>query len=101
MLVIILLILSASAIAMPPSELRSLDPKLQTNGGDQWNDENVVADTWQQNVTHGNNMRRGGNNGRRALLDDGNRLVDLECLSERNAALGAELVPKQAANEGS
>jgi len=36
----------------------------------------------------------------RALLDGGDSRVDLECLGNRDANLGAELVPPQSANEG-
>ena len=38
--------------------------------------------------------------GTSALLDDGDRLVDLECLGYRDATLGAENVVPQAENGG-
>jgi hypothetical protein len=94
-LVIVLLILSASAIAMLPSKYMLLFSKLQNEGVTKLNDQNAVID--------GQQMRRGGNAGRRASLDSSDRLVDLKRLgdrdSERITYLGA-MVARQAANEG-
>jgi hypothetical protein len=83
MLVIVLLILSASAIAMPPSKVM-LCSKLQSEGVTKLNDQNAVINA-QQNV-------KGGNVGRRALLDSSDRFVDIEHLGNRHTTLRAEFV---------
>jgi hypothetical protein len=48
-------------------------------------------------VTHSKQRQR---RRRGASLDVGDHLVDLECVGDRDAILGAEFVAFQAANEG-
>jgi hypothetical protein len=98
MLVIVLLILSASAIATPPSEPSSLDSN--TNRGNDVEEEPQRGNkntNFKVEVTHAKQKQRcrSGDS-----LDVGNRLVDLERLGDRDATLGAELVVIQTAKEG-
>jgi hypothetical protein len=87
MVVIVLLILSASAIAMPPSGPILLPRKLQNEG---------VAVTkianFKVEVTHAKHSQRRG-----ASLDGSDRRVDLERLGDCDATLGTEIVYPQAA----
>jgi hypothetical protein len=104
MVVIVLLILSASAIAMPPSEPRSSDPNLQNEGVTKseslecrYHTRGNKNANFKVGVTYAK-QRQG--RGWSASLDGGDRLVDLERLGDCDATLGAEFVVPQAANEG-
>jgi hypothetical protein len=104
MLVIVVLILSASAIAMPRSGPRLFHRKLRNEGG---NKKGMIGMLLPQRgnknanfkveVTHHKQRQR---RGRSASLDIGDCLVDIERLGDRDATLGAEIVVPQAANEG-
>jgi hypothetical protein len=103
MFVIVVLILRASAIAIPPSEPRLLTVNLQN----EWNNKigmiGMLLPAVTKNakikveVTHAKQRQR---RRRGASLDVGDRLVDLERLGDRDATLGAEIVPIQAAKRG-
>jgi hypothetical protein len=84
MVVTVLLILSASAIAAPPSGPSSLPYRLRGMIGMRF----VTPSVTSEGAVTSELTRQGGN----ALdVDDG--LVVLERLGDRRAALGAELVP--------
>jgi hypothetical protein len=79
-------------------------PQTAKRGGNKKrNDRNVVTVAATKNanikveVTHAKQMQRSRKG---ASLDGSDRLVDLERLGDRDAALGAELVVRQAAKRG-
>jgi hypothetical protein len=104
MMVIVLLILSASAIAMPPSGPSVLPSKLQNEGVTK---SECTECCYHNAVTTKCELQSGGNTFKQrqrrrtgASLDVGDRRVDLERLGDRDATLRVEIVRSQAANEG-
>jgi hypothetical protein len=103
MSVIVLLILSASAIAMPTLGPSSLSRRLRNEGvtKKEWseccNRRGNKNANFKVVVAHAKQRQR---RNRRASLDELDGLVDLERLGDRDATLGAELVVPQATKRG-
>jgi hypothetical protein len=103
MVVIVLLILSASAIAMPPLGPSWLNSRLRNEGVTKKERSECCYRRGNKKCelqSGGNTCKTESTTRRGASLDVRDRRVDLERLCDRDATLGAEIVAKQAAKRG-